>query len=376
MKITRVETVQTPEYGHLVWVRIHTDSGLVGLGESYLYPEPIKSAVLKHFAPEWLLGKDPLEIEARWRAIFERVNFAGWAGAEMRAMSAIDIALWDLLGQQAGLPIHQLLGGKCRERLRVYNTCGPYRGLDFNHNADEYALHLLEQGITAMKIWPFDGFGLQTGGQLLSLQDLDAGLEPVRKIRRAVGERMEIAMEFHGYWNLNCAVRIAQALEEHRVMWVEDILKPDNLDAYEHLSLATRLPLTVSERLLTRYQFLPVMQRGIARVIMPDVEWCGGITEAKKIASLADTFQLPVAFHNYGGPVLNFASAQVAASIPNLMLVEVGLNLLACWAETMITQPVVVQNGYMELPQGPGLGVALQESFLRRPEVVVEGVNL
>ncbi|MBI2505520.1 MAG: mandelate racemase/muconate lactonizing enzyme family protein, partial [Candidatus Latescibacteria bacterium] len=146
---------------------------------------------------------------------------------------------------------------------------------------------------------------------------------------------------------------------------------PDNLDAYEQLSRATRLPLTVSERLLTRYQFLPVMQRGIARIIMFDVEWAGGISEGKKIATMAETYHLPVAPHNYGGPVLNFASAHVAASAPNLMILETGRNLIPYWTNEIITAPLVIADGHLALPEGPGLGVALQEGLLRRSDLIV-----
>ena len=240
-----------------------------------------------------------------------------------------------------------------------------------------------------MKIWPFDGYASRTNGQYISPSDLKKALEPVRKIRQTLGEEMDLAMEFHGCWNLNCAITIAQALEEYEVMWLEEMMPPDNLEAYEHLSRATRLPLTISERLLTRYpdqtlsglspccgnQFLPVMQRGIARVIMPDVEWCGGISEAKKIATMAEAFQLPIAFHNYGGPVLNFASAHVAASLPNLMILETGRNLLANWTEEIITQPVIIEDGHMALPEGPGLGTAFQPEFLRRGDLILGTVS-
>lgn len=375
MKITKVETLQAPESRHILWVRVHTDGGLVGLGETYVNADAVRATIIEVLGPAFLVGQDPLQIERLWRTAFDRCSFAGWAGAEMRALSAIDIALWDLLGQAADQPIYQLLGGRCREGIKVYNTCGAMRGFDFMVNADEYARFLLDRGIGAMKIWPFDGFARASGGHYLSPAELQRALEPVRKVRSAVGSDMDLALEFHGCWDLNCAVRIAQALEEYEVMWLEELLQPDSLDAYEHLARATRLPLTVSERLLTRYQFLPVMQRGIARVIMPDVEWCGGISEGKKIATLAETFQLPMAYHNYGGPVLNFASAHVAASIPNLMILETGHNLLAQWAEGVVTRAVVVEDGHMALPEGPGLGTALQEDLLEREDLIVDSIQ-
>ena len=375
MEITKIETIQAPEYSYIIWVRIYTDEGFIGLGETYLYVEPVKALIEQVFGPGFLLGKDPLQIETHWRAMFNQSSFAGWTGAEMRAISAIDVALWDILGQKTGQPIYQLLGGKYRDRIRVYNTCGAHGKFDFMKNADEYAQDLFKSGIRAMKIWPFDGYASRTNGQYINPSDLKKALESVRKIRQTLGEEMDLAMEFHGCWNLNCAIIIAQALEEYEVMWLEEMMPPDNLEAYEHLSRATRLPLTISERLLTRYQFLPVMQRGIARVIMPDVEWCGGISEAKKIATMAEAFQLPIAFHNYGGPVLNFASAHVAAGLPNLMVLETGRNLLANWTEEIITQPVIIEDGHMALPEGPGLGAAFHEEFLRRDDLTIGTVS-
>ena len=371
MRITKIETIS---YGWSLWVRIYTDEGLTGLGETYLHSEPARALIEQLFGPA-LIGQDPLAIEAHWRRMFDRTNFAGSRGAEMRAMSAIDIALWDILGQSCGKPIYQLLGGACRDRLKVYNTCGGEPGLDFMVNPDEFAQNLLSNGIRAMKIWPFDALGHKTGGHFISLPDLKKGLDPVRRIRQAVGDEMEIAMEFHSIWDLQCAVRIAQAHEEFNVLWLEDMMQPENMEAYEHLAAATRLPLTVSERLQTRYAFLPVMQRRIARIIMPDVEWCGGISEAKKIATLAETFNLSVAFHNFGGPVLNFASAHVAASIPNLMLLETGRCLLTQWTDEIITNPVVIEDGHMKLPEGPGLGTALSDALFKKEGVVVNTVT-
>ncbi len=370
MKITRIETFQAPEFEQVIWVRLHTDEGLIGLGESYLHPDPIRSAISDFLGPQFVLGRDPSRIELLWREMFNRSSYGGWAGAEMRAISAIDIALWDILGQRADQPIYNLLGGAYREKLPIYNTSGPFENFDFNKNADEYARFLFDRGIKAMKIWPFDPFAQKTDGQHISPPDLWQALEPVRKIRNALGNEMDLAMEFHGYWNIDAAVKIAHALEEYEVMWLEDMVRPDNIEALEHLSKATRLPLVVSERLLTRYQFLPVFQRGIARIANPDIEWCGGISEGKKIATLAETFQIPMAFHNYGGPVLNFASAHVAASIPNHKLLETGHHLLRQWTSDIITSPIVIENGYMDLPEGPGLGVALNEDFLKRDDLV------
>jgi galactonate dehydratase len=375
MQIIKIETLQIPEHPRYIWIRIHTDEGLIGLGETYIHAEAAQAMIRNVYAHEFLLGKDPLRIESHWRAMFDRSSFVGWAGAEIRAISAIDIALWDILGQYTQQPIYQLLGGKCRSQIPIYNTCSHEEMIDFQNKPVELAEDLLSNGIRIMKIWPFDEFASQSDGQAIHLADLEQAIQPIRKIREALGNAIEIAVEFHGHWNLPCAVRIARALEEYQVLWLEDPMNPDHLDAYEQLVNQTSIPLMLSERLMTRYQFLPVMQRKLAQIINPDVEWCGGISEAKKIASIAEAFHLPVAFHNYGGPILNFASAHVAAAINNLMILETGRDLISQWTEDIVTQPIRISNGYMMIPEGPGLGVSLSPGLLVREDLIINVVQ-
>jgi galactonate dehydratase len=375
MRIIKIETLQLPELPRYLWIRIHTDEGLIGLGETYIHVEAARAMIQDVYAPEFLLGKDPLQIEAHWRAMFDRSSFVGWGGAEIRAISAIDIALWDILGQHTQQPIYQLLGGKGCDKIPIYHTCNHEEMIDFPDKPVALAQDLMSDGIRAMKIWPFDKFASQSGGQAIHLTDLEKAINPIRKIREVLGSAIEIAVEFHGHWNLPCAIRIARALEEFQVLWLEDPMNPDHLDAYEHLVHETSIPLIMSERLMTRYQFLPIMQRKLAQMINPDVEWCGGISEAKKIASLAETFHLPVAFHNYGGPILNFASAHVAAAINNLMMLETGRDLISKWTGEIITQPIHISNGYMMLPEEPGLGVSLSPNLLGREDLVVSIVQ-
>lgn len=370
MKITAVETIQAPELMRFLWVRIHTDEGIVGQGETYVHAEAARAAIESIFAREFLLGKNPLDIQSLWRQLFDRCNYVGWAGAEIRAISAVDIALWDILGQHAGQPLWQLLGGKCRDRIPVYNTCGGEPGLDFNVNAGDYASDLLSDGISAMKIWPFDRFAQKTGGQAVAREDLRKAMEPMEKIRAAVGDSMEIALEFHGMWNLPCALRISSEVERYAPMWLEDIIQADNIDALVNLARSVRIPLAASERLYHRRQYLPLLQAGIPRYINPDVEWCGGITEVMKVASMADAFQIPVALHNYGGPLLNVVSAHVSAALPNMAILETGRDLIRKWNDSFLNQPVRIRDGCMSLPEGSGLGNRLPDSFLDRTDMV------
>src|SRR5579862_6041194 len=311
MRITAVETIHlrrgiTVHWGPIqwLWVRIHTDSGLIGLGETYPHPEAEKAIVKRCLAPV-LLGRDPSQIDRLWADMFQTVAYSGWAGAEMRAISALDVALWDLAGKAANQPVYQLLGGASRDSIRTYNTC--YDHVDFLTEPVKLAGELAKSGIHAMKIWPFDPIAKETGGNYITPDQMRRGIDPLRLIREAFGDSMEVAMEFHAYWNLPCAIRIAQALEPYAPMWLEEMLPQDNPASYHELAGATRLPLCVSERLMTRWGFRELFENQAARIVMPDICWCGGISEAHKIATAAEMHYLPVAPHNCGGPVLHAA---------------------------------------------------------------------
>lgn len=376
MRITAVETIHLPRgitvhAGPIqwLWVRIHTDSGLVGLGETYPHPEAEKAVVRRLLAPV-LLERDPSHIDRLWADMLQAVSFSGWAGAEMRAISAVDIALWDLAGKAANLPVHQLLGGASRASIRTYNTC--YDHIDFLTEPARLAGELAKSGIHAMKIWPFDPMAKETGGQYITADQLRRGIAPLRRIREEFGDSMDVALEFHGYWNLPCAIRIAQALEPYAPLWLEEMLPQDNLAAYGELAGATRLPLCLSERLMTRFGFRELMENRAARIVMPDICWCGGLSEAKKIATMAETYYLPVAPHNCGGPVLHAASLHLAANLTNLYILESVRRHYLDEYSGIVTGTLAPVNGEFALPPGPGLGVELCPRVIARPDVQVE----
>jgi galactonate dehydratase len=379
MRVTAVETIHlargiTVHQGPIrwLWVRIHTDDGLIGLGETYPSPEAEKAVILERLAP-LLLGRDPLQIDKLWADMFLAVSYSGWAGAEMRAISAIDIALWDLAGKAAGMPVYQLLGGASRSSLRTYNTC--YDRIDFLTEPVRLARELIQSGIRAMKIWPFDSIARQTGGQFITADQMRQGLEPLRRIREEFGDSIDVAMEFHGYWNLPCAIQIAHATEPYSPMWLEEMLPQDNLAQYRELAQSTRLPLCVSERLMTRWGFRELFDNHAARIVMPDICWCGGISEAKKIASMAETYYLPVAPHNCGGPVLHWASAHLAANLTNLCILETVRRHYLEEYQGLVTNTLPAAEGEIPLPRGPGLGVELNPEILRRADVTVQRVT-
>jgi galactonate dehydratase len=381
MKITAVETIYLPRgitvhAGAItyLWVRIHTDEGLIGLGESYPNAEA-EAAIVHSRLASVLLGRDPSAIDRLWADMFLAVSYSGWAGAEMRAISAVDIALWDLLGKATRQPIYKLLGGASRQSIRIYNTC--YDRVDFTSSPAQLARELLASNVRAMKIWPFDPLAKETGGNHISAEQLRRAIEPLRLIREEFGDAIDVAIEFHGFWNLPSAIKIAAALRKYQPMWLEEMLPQDNLAAYAELARATDLPLCVSERLMTRWAFRELLENRAAQIIMPDIAWCGGISEAKKIATMAETYYLPIAPHNCGGPILHFATTHLSANVTNLYIMETVRRHYNEEYEGLVTRSLVPEaGGELPLPPGPGLGVELSPEVLSHKDAVVKRATI
>jgi L-alanine-DL-glutamate epimerase-like enolase superfamily enzyme len=399
MQITKIETLRLAEHLNILWVQIHTSDGLVGLGETYYIPGAVE-AVIHDFAAPLLLGQSVFDRERHWQNLFSSANFFGYAGAEMRAISALDIALWDILGQHAGQPICNLIGGQYRDSIPVYNTCvntPKYRDQDgFITHPGELAESLIAEGYTQMKVWPWDRFAPQihsksaTGpagwsamgpaGHFLSAVDLKQGLWTVQEIRKAVGDRIEIAIEGHSRWDLNCALRIARALEPYDVIWMEDIIQPDSVGDLQRLVQETRVPQCVSERLFTKYAYREILERQAAHIVMIDLIWTGGLTEAIKIAALADAYHLAFAPHDCTGPVNVFAALHLCAATPNAMVMEVVRGFCHGYYLELVDRPVPIEKGCARLEFGPGLGVKLRPEIPSRSDASirvskVEGVH-
>jgi L-alanine-DL-glutamate epimerase-like enolase superfamily enzyme len=378
MRITALETItfdpesdltDTERDIDITLLRVHTDEGAVGLGETF--PQKgMEGAAIHGPIADQVLGRDPRDVQAIRDDLATYFNYYGHAGAESRATSALDIALWDLKGRLADEPIYQLLGGKAREEIPAYNTSYDSR-YDFMEEPGALAESLLEQGITSMKVWPFDGFAERTRGQRISTADLEAGLEPIRRIRETVGDEMDVAVEFHGLWALPPAKRLVNAVAKYDPLWVEDVIRKGTPRAYRRLADSTDVPLCVSERLIGRYEFEQVLSADVIDVVMPDLCWTGGISEGTAIASMAEAHQLPVAPHNSGGPVLHFANAHLCASIPNLYAMETIRDRYDGWHRNLVTEPLSVDDGTLPLPDGPGLGTELDEALLDHPDTEV-----
>lgn len=390
MKVTALETIQLEPYPYLIIVRVHTDEGLIGVSDTFYTSDAIGAFVHQTAAP-YLLGKDPREVERHWDALYARtVARWGGVGTELRAISALDAALWDILGQSLGAPIYRLLGGLAHERIPTYNMCGgplygargsssvgegrgPLEDLWAQLNEPEVlAQELLAEGLTAMKIWPFDRFALAGTGRSISMADLTAGLEPFRRIREAVGDRMEIMLEGHGYWDVTTAKRIANAVEEYRPAWLEDMVLGHDVDAIAELKASTCTPIIASEMLVTRYQYRRLLERRAADIVMVDPTWAGGITESRKIVILAEAFGLSVAMHDCTGPFTLLAGVHLALSAPNAIYQEHVRAYVRGWFRELVAVSVEIIDGHVLPPVGPGIGTTLLPEVLQRSDATVK----
>jgi L-alanine-DL-glutamate epimerase-like enolase superfamily enzyme len=366
VKVTKIETIRVGEFPSLIWVQVHTDKrGVVGLGETWYAASTVQAAIHDHFGP-LLIGRDPRAVERHWMDMFALSDHAGYGGAEMRAISALDMALWDIRGQAAGLPVYQMLGGTVRDKIRVYATGAPY------DKCGDLAKELRDEGITAMKMGPTIPLALATDGQFLTPKDLDRALKPIRDVRDAVGMDVQIANDGHGKWNLPCAVRIAQAMEPYDMMWQEDLMPLMNWEALQRLQESTKTPVCISERLLTRWQHRQFIESGAARIVMPDLIWAGGISETYKIGVLASAHQVPFAPHDATGPVNIFACAQVCMCSPNAMILEHVRSFHRGWYGRFVDPNLDIRDGFMHAPQRPGIGTRLRPEVRERPDAIVQ----
>jgi galactonate dehydratase len=401
VKITRLETIYLPDYPSILFVAVHTDSGLTGYADTCYMPDAVAGYV-HQFAAPMLIGHDPLAIELHWRRLYEVIAHTVGKGAELRGLSAIDVCLWDILGQAAGMPVWQVLGGAARDRIRTYNTCGgPNYGraargsvgygtnsahgkyedlIAFMERPDELAFELLAEGITGMKLWPFDyvahfpDSGWENwrsfrgmfdpniralGGHDISAADLDRALEPFRKIRQVTGDKMELMVEGHGLWSLPAALKIARALEEFRPAWLEDLMRADDIDALAELRRGTTCPILASEYLATRYEYKPLLEKQAADIVMIDPTWAGGITECRKVCAMAEAYKRPVAMHDCTGPVTLYAGVHLALNATNAIYQESVRAYLRVNYPELVTELPVIEKGHILAPTKPGLGTKL-----------------
>ena len=389
-QVQRIETIRVGSQPNILWVEVTDEHGVTGLGETYYAPGAVE-AILHDLIGPLVLGMDAHRIEEIWQTVFACVNFHGWAGAEARALSALDIALWDLLGKRTGLSVATLLGGRVRDSIRVYNTCvdaGPYRDMQgWLERPGELAEELVEAGFTGMKVWPWDRFAPQITSELvtgpagwsamgpvghdLTADQLAAGLACVETIRGRVGSRLDLMIEAHSRWDVNAGLAICRALEPYGVAWIEDVLQPTSTSDLRRMAQETRIPQAVSERLIGKWAYRDVLEAAAAQLVMVDVVWTGGLTEARKIADLADAYHVPILPHDCTGPVCLAASLQLCAHATNAKVMEVVRGFVDGWYHDVVDHPPEVVDGQATIPDRAGLGLSLLPEIRRRDDATV-----
>ena len=394
MKITGLETFRVAEFANVLWVHVETDAGITGLGETFYGAGAVEAHVHDTLAAR-LLGRNPLHIEALHKEMVSLPMAQSSTGVEYRAASAIDIALWDLFGKVCGQPVHQMLGGLCWERIRIYNTCagtgyvrggdiapvsnwavgkaeGPYEDLEgFMNRPAALAEDLLESGIRAMKIWPFDPAAQATRGQYITAEQMRTAVRPFEEIRRSVGDAMEIMVEFHSLWNLPTAMRIARVLEPYAPTWYEDPIRMNSPQALGEYAASTTVWTCASETLGSRWPYKDMLDRNAMHVVMVDLCWSGGLTEGRKIAALAETWHRPFAPHDCIGPVGFAAAVHMSFSQPNTLIQESVRAFYKGWYTELVTAVPRIEEGYVYPMEGPGLGLELLPAFFERPDLSV-----
>ncbi len=401
MKVSGLETIRLGEFPSILFLRVHTDEGLIGLGENCVGVEAVEAFIHETIAPR-ILGKDPLAITAIHESLHQ--DFIGFAGssAAVRGASSLDIALWDILGQATSCPIYQLLGGKVRDRIRVYNTCagsayargssnidrnrkaqiGTPTGVDFEdligfiNSPDELVASLKSMGMTAMKIWPFDEAAMRSGGQTIYKSDLRDGVDIFRRAREAAGPDFDIMLEMHSLWSCPAATMIAGAVSEYSPFWIEDALRHESTEALVRFKRSTSIPVTVGETTGTRWDYHRLLSSRAVDHVMFDPGWVGGITEAVKVIALASTYGVPVAPHDCTGPVVLTVGTHLGIASPTIELQEMVRNFYFGWYADMLTELPAYSDGHISPPSGPGLGTALQPGISERSDAIVRWSRL
>ena len=400
IKITKIETsIPAHVMPGLLALRVYTDAGFIGCGETYYAPHAV-AAMIHDWMARRLLGADALQIERHFRFLYERATNFGARGTELRAISALDLALWDILGQVTEQPVWQLLGGCTRDAIPIYNSSGgpAYGGRGDRPAGDQgwpghgiigqegplndywslvnqpvdYAKALLDEGIRGLKAWTLDFAAHKQGGPLyISHKDLDEGLRPLRAIREALGHDIELMIDGHGFFQLATALRIARAVRDLDVLWLEDIIRPDSVDTIADLRQKADVPLAVSEMLVGYDDFRMVLEKRAADYIMIDPTWVGGISQTRRVTELAQFYNVPVVMHDCTGPFTLLSGIHVATAAANVAWQETLRAHIRILYPQLIRESIRVEAGHVQPPQAPGIGITWQSELFERSDAQV-----
>ncbi len=371
MKITSIETLPIDQY---LFVQVHTDEGITGLGESgaWGFLEASQSAV--ETFKRYLIGQDPLRIEHHWQYLYRWAHFRG--AAIMGALSAIDIALWDIKGKYLGVPVYQLLGGKCRDKARVYyHVFG-----DTKEELIQGCINAKKAGFTAVgHLTPFLDEPREIPYFKTHVDKMEDAIDTIRRYREAVGKEVDLCVEIHRRLTPAEAVVLGRGIEEYHPFFYEDPTLPDNLDAMAEIARKIHIPIATGERMHNIQEFEMLLSRGAVQYVRPDVCLCGGITAAKKVAALAEARYVGVVPHNPLSPVSTAACIQIAACIPNFALQEYPRGEAEPPKSEIVKSAIKLEKGFLIIPDAPGIGIELapnaKERFPFRPRKLITRLN-
>ena len=369
LKITDVRTAQVRVHGLQTHVRVYSDQGLYGQGEST--DAAVGSAALANQFRRFLVGQNPLNVDALWERLRVSGIFGGAQGGQyITALSGIEIALWDLAGKALGLPIYQLLGGKFRDKVRIY--CDSDMEDPTGPESDRKLPWIKDQGFTAMKIDLDDATDPNRFDRVnwtANNAEVDRMVRWVKHVRESIPKQMELACDMHGRYDLGTAKRAAKELEPFRLLWLEEPVPPENIDAMTDVRHSTSTPIACGENLYMRWGYRELLNKNAVDSVQPDIQKVGGLSEGRRVANLAQTYYVPVAPHCVVSPIGVMSTAHVCASIPNFLVCEWHwINFPDLW-KSWVKEGEIIQKGYVTVSDQPGIGVEMNEEVARKAQV-------
>jgi len=386
MRITNLDVIVTappaPGWGGRYWilVKVTTNTNVVGWGECYASSVGPKAmtTVIEDVFERYFLNQSPENIELMFRRTFSSGFTQRPDLSVMGAFSGLEIACWDILGKERNRPVWALLGGKMNESIRAYSYLYPLENHDLKsfwtspENAAESASDLVSRGYTALKFDPAGPYTMR-GGHQPALCDIELCVSFMEEIRAAVGNRADLLLGTHGQFTTSGAIRLGQAIERFNPLWFEEPIPPDNLLEFQKLARSLKVPIAAGERLTTKYEFATLLRSGGISILQPALGRAGGIWEMKKTSAIAEVFNAQMAPHLYAGPIEWAANIQLAVSIPNILLLE---TIETNFHDELVNSSIQVDDGYITAPQGPGLGIEVNEDLARQNPFDGEGLHL
>ena len=359
MKISEIQTFLVRDaHRNIVFVKVLTDEGIHGIGEAFSCgPDDATVRVVEHFA-EWLAGEDPRNVEHLWQLMYTGSRFPGGSLVNS-AISGIEHALWDIKGKALGAPVWSLLGGKCRQKIRIYQGVGGNSPEELAENG----VRLIEQyGYSALKMGPHAPGSVRLPWNAV----LRGAAERIAALREAVGPDIDIGVDPHArIFEPMRALQMAQALQPYQPFFFEEPIRPENADALARLRAQVEIPIATGEMLYTKFEFRDLLVRDAVDILQPDVCCAGGILECKKIAAIAEAFYCSVAPHNPMGPLATVVNVHLAACIPNFLILEYVPDDRSIRRDLLV-EPLRPEGGYLPVPEKPGWGVELNEEMFEK----------